>query len=353
MIDRIVGMQRVFALPVAERYAVAGRIAALPAEHARLAERLASALATSLTEAGALNALYVLELCKELVPAFKAHVSDERLSRAAELCPHERAKAAVLRGELPAEWESAKAAAPAPQLVLLPQDEDDDVDVSVNMGFIAGAADTVSDATRFVGGAALGGVGLMTDVLGLTTGAEVALASTAEDAVDVVGDGVHRVAVAVDDGIGDTVDDVTRKGVVGAVGDGVADAVDIVSDFVGDGVHCIAEGVGSLLDWATGREEQPSAGMHRLMVQVAELFGEERSLGLRLENRVVTKFTKPEAESLGFRLGDAIMAVGARVVNTQEELLEAIVEAKDALKNNGSPVRFVVERLGPLPSAAR
>ncbi|CAE6914252.1 unnamed protein product [Symbiodinium natans] len=72
----------------------------------------------------------------------------------------------------------------------------------------------VGDATKFVGGAAFGGVGLVTDTLGITKNAEETrwvvdcfdtlkpltdkLAATAEDAVDLVGSGVSSVVGAVD-----------------------------------------------------------------------------------------------------------------------------------------------------------
>mmetsp|Transcript_165399 Transcript_165399/g.525631 ORF Transcript_165399/g.525631 Transcript_165399/m.525631 type:complete len:437 (+) Transcript_165399:2-1312(+) len=352
MIDRIVGMQRVFTLPIAERYAVAGKIAAVPAEHARIAERLASNVATSQTEANALNALYLLELCKEVVPGFKDQIAEERLQKAAEMSAHKRVQAAVLRGSTPPEWEKAKAATPASQFVLMPQEDDEDDE---DDGVVAEAGRAVSDVTKFVGGTALGGMGLVTDTLGFTEDAEGAWAETAEDAVDLFGGGVSTIVDAWDSGIDGTADHFAERGFVGAVGDGMEDAVDIVSDFAYDGVTAIADGVGALLNWATGEdhgEEEPPHGghpTHKLVVQVAQLFGEERSLGLRLENRVITKFSKPEAEGLGFRLGDCIMGVGAGLVHTQEEMLAAIAPAKEALKNNGNPVRFLVERMGPAP----
>jgi len=350
MLDKIIAMQRVFALPVAERFALAGKVAAVPDEHARIAERLASAVGTSVGASGALNALYVLEACQELVPGFKEHITQERLAKAAELSPHDSVKGAVLRGEKPPQWE--KAAAASPSAVVLLQQPDDDEDE----GLLTGAGRAVGDATRFVGGAAFGGVGMVTDKLGLTSNAEDALAETAEDAVDIVGDGVNAVIGTVDDGLDGTAQDLHEKGVVGAVGDGVADAVDMVSDFVGDAVGGIADGVHGILSWATGETPTgPQGGYatHKLAIVVAELFGEERSLGLLLEERIVKKFTKPEAEKLGFRLGDCIVGVGAGLVRSQEDMLAAIGAAKDALKSGGTPIRFLVERLGAPPAAAQ
>ncbi|CAL1143399.1 unnamed protein product, partial [Cladocopium goreaui] len=80
------------------------------------------------------------------------------------------------------------------------------------------------DATKFVGGAAFGGVGLVTDTLGITKNAEDHLIKGAEDAVDLVSHGVGSVVDAVDNGLDGTAKELQRKGVVGAVGDGVADA---------------------------------------------------------------------------------------------------------------------------------
>lgn len=352
MLDKLVAMRRVVALPIAERYALAGKVASVQTEHARIAERLASAVATTQHEGGALNALYVLEACKDLVPGFKEHITQDRLQKAAEMSLHQRVQAFVLLGQKPAEWEKADTAAAPAQLVLLPQDEDEEDD-----GIVSTAGRAVGDATKFVGGAALGGVGLVTDTLGLTDDAEGALADTAEDAVDMVGDGVNAVVDTLDVGLDGTADDFAEKGVVGAVGDGVADAVDMVSDFVGDAVHGIADGVHGMLNFVTGQDDGKQSGStfatHKLVVVVGELFGQERSLGLRLENRVVTKFTLPEAEKLGFRLGDTILGVGKGLVNSQEDMLAAIGASKEALKSSGAPIHFLVERLGAPPAAVR
>ena len=85
MVDRLTGMQRIVALPIAERFALAGKVAAVPDEHKRLVEKLASTVATSMTESGALNALYLLEACRELVPGFKELVPEGRLEQAAKV----------------------------------------------------------------------------------------------------------------------------------------------------------------------------------------------------------------------------------------------------------------------------
>lgn len=342
MVDKVTSYPRPLSLPIAERYALAGQVAGVPSEHARLVERLASVVATSQSEAASLNALLLFEVCQELVPGFKAAVPDGRLQRAAELSVHERVQAAVLRGEKPKEWEQVEART---SVMLLPQEEED-------LGLIGEAGRAVGDGAKFVGSAALGGVGLVTDTLGLTSGAENALADGAEDAVDLLGDGVGHVVGTLDQGLDDTADELRSKGVIGAVGDGVADAVDLVSDFVGDAVTGIAGSVKSTLDWVVGDQASPHCQdpvTHKVMIVVAELFGEERSLGLRLENRIVTRFTKLEAEQLGWVLGDHIIGVGAQQVSSQDSLLAAIGEAKEVLKNTGTPIRFLVERLGARP----
>lgn len=349
IVDRFVGSPRLIALPTEQRFALAGKVAAIPSEHARLVERLASSVATSATEAGALNALYLLETCRELVPGFGDAVPEGRLGKAAELSPHGRVQAAVLLGEKPAEWAQAQQRGAQSSVILLDQGEEDDP------GLVYEAGRAVGDATKFVGGAALGGVGLVADTLGVTENAEGALAEAAEDAVDIVGDGVNAVVDGIDTGISGTATDIQEKGLAGTVGDGMADAVDMVADFVGDAVHGIAGGVRGALDYLSGEggDGHPGIATHKVAIVVAELFGEERSLGLRLENRVVTKFTKPEAEGLGWRLGDCIVAVGPGVVATQDGMLAAIARAKEALKAEGTPIRFIVERLGDRPAGPK
>merc|ERR1711879_75710 len=92
---------------------------------------------------------------------------------------------------------------------------------------------------------------------------------------------------------------------------------------------------------------------HKVAIVVAELFGEERSLGLRIESRMVTKFTKPEAEKVGWRLNDVIVGVGTKLVASQEEMLAAIAEGKEVLKSSGTPIRFLIERLGKKPEGKK
>ena len=81
---------------------------------------------------------------------------------------------------------------------------------------------------------------------------------------------------------------------------------------------------------------------------VSELFGKEGSLGIhaRLDNGVVIRFTQAEAETVGWRLGDRIVALDSRPINNQYELLSAISLGKNALRTNGAPLKFTVERLG-------
>jgi len=306
--------------------------------------KLASTVATSISEAGALNALYVLDIAKELVPGFREKIPEGRLEKAAELSPHPRAQAAVLKGEKPREWARADQANPS-QVILLPQEEEEE-----ESDLLTETGRAVGDATKFVGSAAFGGVGLVTDTLGITEGAEEELGNTAEDAVDLLGDGVHTVVSTLDHGLDGTADDLHRKGVVGAVGDGMADAVDMVSDFARDAVMGVAGGVQGLLDFVADSDQKPQAPeSHMVAIVVAELFGEERSLGLRIENRVITNFTKQEAAKLGWRLGDCIVGVNTQQATSQEVMLAGIAQAKEALKQSGTPIRFLVERLGRKP----
>ncbi|CAL1164116.1 unnamed protein product, partial [Cladocopium goreaui] len=50
-VDRILNSQRILSLPLADRYSLAGKVAAVPAEFGRLIERLASHVATAFNEA--------------------------------------------------------------------------------------------------------------------------------------------------------------------------------------------------------------------------------------------------------------------------------------------------------------
>ncbi|CAE7938043.1 unnamed protein product [Symbiodinium sp. KB8] len=535
MVDRIIGSQRILALPLSDRYSLAGKVAAVPDEHGRLIERLASAVATSFSEVGALNALYLMDICKDLVPGFKDKIPEGRLEKAAELSPHSRAKDFVLQGQKPPEW--ARAEQDRGTVILLPEEETD---------LLTETGRAVGDATKFVGGAAFGGVGLVTDTLGITKNAEDKLASTAEDAVDLVGSGVSSVVGAVDQELSElsemawlmlreseiVLDDlepamggVVRRqmlkedwalghcgpvsgsvlagfaalaesdldvtllqakiqlgrvlvetderrdlgssastseflrgveqlearvtalssrlermktrtpwffqpfdclvGIVRKMGDFLGDLVlhprsfawqqlgvfclclagvcvgalqlkqhrflsdktagasatamglsiglasvfvagaichplipwlliivDIVSDFVSDTVTGIADGVHGILNYATGTEEGaavPAQETHLVKIVIAELFGAEKTLGLRIESRVVTAFTKEEAVRLGWRLGDCILAVGRQRVSTQEVLLTGISSCKEALRMNGTPIEFLVERMGARP----
>jgi len=342
MVDRILSSQRILSLPLADRYSLAGKVAAVPEEHGRLIERLASSVATSFSEAGALNALYILDICKELVPGFKEKIPAGRLEQAAELATHSRAKGFVLQGQRPQEW--ARADQQKGTVILVP-DQEEETDLLTETGRAVG------DATKFVGGAAFGGVGLVTDTLGITKNAEEKLASTAEGAVDLVGEGVSSVVGAVDQGLDGTAKDLQRKGVVGTVGDGIADTVDIVSDFVSDTVTGIADGVHGILNFASGTEDKtlPPQQTHLVKIVVAELLGAEKTLGLRIENRVITAFTKDEAMRFGWRLGDCILVVSRQRVETQEALLAGISSSKEALRMGGTPMEFLVERLGPKP----
>lgn len=349
LVDGILSQQRLVAFPIAERFAFAGKVAAVPAEHARLVEKLLAAISTSLSEAGALNAVYLLEICRDLVPGFKGAIADGRLEKAAELSPFNRVQAVIMLGEKPSEWALAESRDGA-QVVLLQQDLEDESDLLGLGNIVEGTGRAVGDATKFVGGAAFGGVGLVTDTLGITSGAEDQLTQDAEDVVDLVGHGVGQVVSSLDEGLDGTAEDLRRKGLVGAVGDGVADAADLVSDFVGDAVQGIASGVTGILDWVAGDVRSSDALVsHKVAIVVAELFGEERSLGLRIENRVVTAFTKPEASRLGWILGDCIIGIGPLPFFTQDAMLAAIAEAKEALKTSGTPIRFLVERHGQRP----
>ena len=67
---------------------------------------------------------------------------------------------------------------------------------------------------------------------------------------------------------------------------------------------------------------------------------------VRLDNGVVIRFTEAEAETVGWRLGDRIVALESRPINNQYELLSAISLGKKALRTNGAPTKFAVERAG-------
>jgi len=290
-------------------------------------------------ETEALNALYLLDLCQELVPGFRSLVSRERLAKAAELSPHDRVRDVLLHERRPDEWQRVIEPSDPPAALLVNRERDTNL--------LHDASRAVSDATKLLSGATLGGVGMVTDTIGVTTNAEESLADAAENAIDLLGDGVIEVVGSMDG----TADDFAEKGMVGAVGDGMADAVDMLSDFVGFTMNGIADGVKDSLDWVAADESPAVASRpmvaHKLAISVVDLFGEEQSLGLRLENRVVTKLLRPEAETVGWCLGDCILGVGSAPVNTQEELLNAIVRAKEAFKLQGTPLKFLVERLGP------
>lgn len=360
MVDQILSARRILALPIAEKYGLAGKVAAVPDEHPRLVERLLAGVSSSPTEAGSLNALYLIETCKELVPGFKDKVPEERLVKAAEMSPHQRTQAVMLLGQKPAEWTRAESEGAGTQIMLLHHEEE--------KGILEEAGEMVGDGARFVSGTALGGVGAISDGLGITRNAheELTLAGedavdlmgeTVGDAVDLVGDTAYGVVEAVDGGIDGTADDFHEKGVAGAVGDGMADAVDLVSDFVEDAVHGVAGGVRWTLNQLAGEEEEEDEddrfATHKVLIQVGELFGAEKSLGLRLENRIVTKLTMQEATILGWKLGDTIVGMASGPVNSQEELLTRIGLAKHELKTNGVPMKFVVERIGRRPADPR
>lgn len=306
LLDRMVDTPRILALSTSQRYALAGKVAELPDEQPRVIERLASHIATSMVESSALNALCLLEACRELVPGFAQKIPEGRLEQAARLSLHERVQSAVLLGQKPSEWEKAEKQPAQPAIVLLSGQEPQ------------------------------------------------------EGPLDVLGDTVTTALGSIDSGIDGTADDLVEKGLVRTLGDSMCDTVDIMTDFVGDAVGGIAGSVKDALDWVSsdtlgaGPAPAPLApprqhSTHRVAVVVTELFGHERSIGIGLENRIVTKFTRSEAESLGWRIGDCIVGVGARLVPTQESMLVAIGDAKETLKADGSPIRFLVERLGPRP----
>ena len=151
-VERILNSQRILDLPLQDRYALAGKVAAVPKEFPRLIERLASNVATAFIEASALNALNLLEICKELVPGFKDQIPEKRVETAAELSLHPRAKEFVLQGQRPSEW--ARGEKQTGTLIIMPEQEEE-TDLVTETGR------AVSDATKFVGGAAFGGVGLV------------------------------------------------------------------------------------------------------------------------------------------------------------------------------------------------
>jgi len=337
LVDRLLTTPHIVAFPVAQRYAVAGQVAGTPDEHARLLERLYTGIATCIAEENALNALYLIEICRELVPGFGDSISQDRLVNAAQLSRHARVKSAIIEGDKPGEWERATNQTANISYIFLDEQRTQSFD---------SAGRSFSDGAKFVTGAAFGGLGSASDALGLTTRAEARMLQGAEGTVDFVGSSVR-----------DTAGDIRDKGVACAVGDGIADAADVVSGLVGDAVQGIAGGVRGALDWVSvegpnvlrGSTTSGIYASHRLAIVVAELFGEERSLGLRLENRIVTRLTKPEASGLGWHLGDCVAGIGDSLVATQEDMLAAIGTAKEALKSSGTPIRFLVERVGDRP----
>jgi hypothetical protein len=353
MVDQFLGAPRVVALPVAEQYSIAGKVAAVPGEHKRIAERLLAGVSSSPSEAGALNALYLLQTCQKLVPGFADCVPKERLHSAAEITAHSRAKAAILNDDKPVEWTRAESAKAGTKVVLMPEEEPGMLEEAGDLLYDAGSA--VGDGAKVVTGTAFGAMGALSDGLGITANAEQDLRDGAHDGVDLLTGTVGIALDTVNDGVAGTVDEFAEKGVVDTVGDAAEDTVDIVTGFVQDAVLGVADGVGGVLDWAFGSEKQQPGGeaTHKVLIEIKDLIGEERSLGLRLENRVLTNFTKPEAEAMGWKLGDCIIGMRAGPVHTQEEMLAAIAAEKENLKNGGTPMRFVVERMGAKPKAPR
>lgn len=352
MVEQFLAAPRVLAFPTAERYSIAGKLAAAPGEHKRIVERLLAGVSSSPTEAGALNALYLLQTCQQLVPGFGDCMPKERLTTAAEISAHGRVQAAILKDEKPVEWTRAESAAAGTKMVLLQGQEEEPGVLEEAGDLLCDVGAAAGDGAKLVTGTAFGAVGALSDGIGLTTNAERHLTEGAHGGVDLL---TGTVGVAVDtvgDGISGTVDDFAEKGVIDTVGDAVEDATDMVTGFVQDAVFGVADGVGGVLDWAFGTDSKEPAGMetHKVMIEIKDLIGEERSLGLRLENRVLTRFTKLEAEGMGWKLGDCIIGMRAGPVQTQEEMLAAIASEKENLKNSGTPIRFVVERMGPKPA---
>ena len=92
-------------------------------------------------------------------------------------------------------------------------------------------------------------------------------------------------------------------------------------------------------------EGPPHTDKHKVTITVMELFGEEGSLGLRLENCVIIKITDAKAETLGWRLGDCIVGLETGPTKNQEELVAAISLGKQCLGTKGTPMKFVVEQI--------
>mmetsp|Transcript_17609 Transcript_17609/g.31826 ORF Transcript_17609/g.31826 Transcript_17609/m.31826 type:complete len:163 (+) Transcript_17609:66-554(+) len=90
---------------------------------------------------------------------------------------------------------------------------------------------------------------------------------------------------------------------------------------------------------------------HKTVLSVTELVGDKKSLGLRIEHKVVTDLTEPEVEKFGWRKGDVIMAVNKTLVRQQDDMLAAIAVAKASLQESGTPIKFIVERIGEKPGS--
>jgi len=353
LVEQFLAAPKVLAFPTAERYGIAGKIAAAPGEHKRIVERLLAGISSSPAEAGALNALYLLQTCQQLVPGFGECVPKDRLDGAAEMSAHGRVQAAILKDEKPVEWANAEGAKAGTKVMLVqrPDDEPGVLEEAGDLLYDAGAA--VGDGAKVVTGTAFGAVGAISDGLGITENASRDLQEGAHDGVDLLTGTVGAVVDTVGDGIAGTADDFAEKGVIDTVGDAANDSLDMVTGFVQDAVFGVADGVGGVLDWAFGTADKDipaGPASHKVLIEVKDLIGEERSLGLRLEDRVLTRFTKPEAEGMGWKLGDCIIGMRAGPVQTQDEMLAAIASEKENLKNNGTPMRFVVERAGPKPA---
>mmetsp|Transcript_22952 Transcript_22952/g.52610 ORF Transcript_22952/g.52610 Transcript_22952/m.52610 type:complete len:263 (+) Transcript_22952:66-854(+) len=178
--------------------------------------------------------------------------------------------------------------------------------------------------------------------------------------LNTIGDGLNTVVDTLDGGLEATTQEIREKGAVRAVGDAANDAVDMVADVVEDVVGVVSGGVRDILNLVTDSDAGAGpAGLapqqiatHKSVISVTELVGEKKSLGLRLEHKVVTNFTEPEVEKFGWKKGDVIMAVNKTLVKQQDDMLVAIAEAKAALQGSGTPIKFIVERLGEKPGAA-
>eukprot|EP00746_Dinoflagellata_sp_MGD_P031211 gnl/MRDRNA2_/MRDRNA2_174197_c0_seq1.p1 gnl/MRDRNA2_/MRDRNA2_174197_c0~~gnl/MRDRNA2_/MRDRNA2_174197_c0_seq1.p1 ORF type:complete len:384 (+),score=89.03 gnl/MRDRNA2_/MRDRNA2_174197_c0_seq1:37-1188(+) len=345
LVERLLTCEAVIALPISERYQLAGQVAEVPACHATLTERLLDGISNCSSEGGALNALYVLETWRELVPGFARDLPVQRLELAAENSCHLRVQDAVLQGKRPSEWDMAEQ---APSIVLqdsnLPYEaggSESAGDNSHNDVFWA-AQQAVSKGVHVVSsGARTLSNAMANSVPG--SGASMEDESRRENAFgDRVQSAVDTVTRHIDSGLHTAQKRIVDKGVMGAVTDATVGTVDLLHGFVGKASGHVAGGVTDVMDWVAPVNEQ--IAVVEVDIEVPRLIGTSGTLGLRIDGGAVVGITAQQAEEFGWRTGDHILAVNDVETSDQAAVLSGIVAAKKALLSNHLPMRFRVAR---------